>query len=382
MKITLGLIMISFIFLSCRDNKTTGKFTLTGEIKNVPDQQIYLEQLYFSEQTPEVVDTGNIKNGIFSVTTIAPEEGLFRIRLEKNQGGYYFINDVPEIRFTADLNDPDLAAPAFDTKANGILKKFLVQLDTQRKLVVESNGRLEAFKGSNDSAISLEIANQTGLLANYNNFISNFIDTTSDPVVAMFVLGYTQGMDPQDIKKIVPGLEKRFPEHNGLKELVARVNSMILQSEEQQQQIKSRPDKPGIGSTAPSIDLPDADNKTFSLSQLKGKYVLVDFWASWCAPCRRENPNLVAAYKKYRNKNFTILGVSLDEDRNSWMKAIKNDKLDWQQISDLKGWNSAVVPLYGFDGIPYNVLIDPAGKIIGTLLRGERLELKLTEVLN
>lgn len=96
---------------------------------------------------------------------------------------------------------------------------------------------------------------------------------------------------------------------------------------------------------------------------------MVDFWASWCAPCRGENPNIVEAYKKYKSKNFTILGVSLDENKEAWQKAIDKDGLQWKQVSDLKGWENAAVPLYGFDGIPYNVLIDPNGKIIAKELR-------------
>ena len=136
-----------------------------------------------------------------------------------------------------------------------------------------------------------------------------------------------------------------------------------------------------VGQQAPELALPDVNGKVVLLSSFKGKYLLIDFWASWCGPCRAENPNVVRAYSEFKDKNFAILGVSLDKDKDAWQQAVKDDKLAWTHVSDLKYWSSKAVEVYKFEGIPFNVLIDPQGKIIGQELRGADLENKLKEVL-
>jgi thiol-disulfide isomerase/thioredoxin len=134
--------------------------------------------------------------------------------------------------------------------------------------------------------------------------------------------------------------------------------------------------------TAPDIALKNPEGKVIKLSSLRGKIVLVDFWASWCGPCRKENPNVVAVYNKYKDKGFTVYSVSLDKDAEAWKRAIKADGLAWpNHVSDLLQWSSPMPQLYGFEGIPYTVLLDKQGKIIGTNLRGPALEQKLKEVL-
>jgi peroxiredoxin len=136
-----------------------------------------------------------------------------------------------------------------------------------------------------------------------------------------------------------------------------------------------------IGQTAPEINLPNPNGELVKLSSLRGKYVLVDFWAKWCGPCRHENPNVVRAYHKFKSKGFEIYSVSLDRTKDDWLKAIKEDGLDWTHVSDLKYWNSVAAKDYNITGIPFSILLDKDGKIIAKNLRGSALDQKLTEVL-
>ena len=378
-KIVLLVIMAASL-AGCNSKDEKGKFTLNGDVKNVPDQQVYLEQLFFTSQEPQVLDTADIKDGKFKVSSTASEDGLYRIRFEKMNSGFIFINDKTAINFKADVKDVSLEGPTFNSPANEALKKLLINIEGQRMTLVSTSKQVDSLKTNqaSDSAISAASLQLSTVTNNFNKFITGYIDTVSQPVVALFALGYTQGIDPAKLNAVVPTLVKRFPTHQGVIGVVTQFNAMIT---EQNKPAPAKTGVPGVGSIAPDFTMADTSGKPFTLSQLKGKYVLVDFWASWCGPCRGENPNLVAAYNKFKDKNFTVLGVSLDDNKEKWLQAIKTDKLAWKQVSDLKGWENATVSMYGYDGIPYNVLIDPSGKIIATSLREAALQATLAKVL-
>ena len=185
-------------------------------------------------------------------------------------------------------------------------------------------------------------------------------------------------MPIDQLNKLANDAASKYSLHSGLAIFKSQIAQLAAAENNPQSNATSYP---LLNRQAPDLLMNDVNGKQISISSFKGKYLLVDFWASWCGPCRQENPNVVAAYNKFKGKNFEILGVSLDKNEAAWKKAIVNDKLIWPQMSDLKEWQSVAVSTYQFNGIPFNVLIDPQGKIIASSLKGEILEQKLAEVL-
>ena len=362
-------------FFSCKQEDAS-TLQVSGKLQNNPVRQgVYLDLIELDGAAPRTLDTAVIEAGEanFLLKGLGAEkEGVYRLRFEKDDLFVLLVNDVNKISFAADWNDFDsyTTNSGQSSSMKNLVKGFndkLISIDSFRQqiIAIKSANGPEMLVQEKEEAFNKEVGET-------EDFLIQYADTSKSSVIALYALGLGKSqISPEKLKPVMLSMAKRFADQPEVTALTTDFFNYMKKLEE----------KSMSGRLAPDINLPDPTGKNFSLSSLRGKYVLVDFWASWCMPCRQENPNVVAAFNRFKDKNFTVLGVSLDKDKNSWIQAIKADQLNWNHISDLKYWNSEVVPLYNIEGIPFNVLVDPEGKIVASNLRGNGLLRKLEEVL-
>jgi peroxiredoxin len=359
-------------FAACKEQEPGGKkLAVDGTVKNTNAKMIYLEENTPSGR-PTIIDSSALKNdGSFSLQAKSREESLYQLRLQGKMVPFaFFINDAEKIRVNADLNNTVKPYSVDNSPATQALLNF-DQASYQKGMQLFTEGSMvDSLQkaGAPDSVVRASYATVESTANELKAFAEDFIAKSNSPMLTLYALSAYQnttsnlgikGFSRTEMAAIINAAAQKFPSHTALQNIRKNLPS----------------------NKAQDFTQPDVNGNPVSLSQFRGKYVLVDFWASWCQPCRQDNPNVVKAFHAFKDKNFTILGVSLDQNKDAWQKAIQQDGLAWTQVSDLKFWDNAAAVLYGVQGIPYNVLVDPNGNIIAENLHGEEIIQTLQKVI-
>lgn len=369
------LVIVIATIISCNTKNNDGNFSISGTVKGVKTAQIYIQPI---DKNKSKVDTINVVNGKFNYQSPISFPQLAFIIFNNNATSIdakntklFFIEPNAKMAVTIDTTATDriviIGSKATD-ELNAMRKKYFANIEAEEKKSFDNIDPMTLDKAAMDSLMKkydvLQQQKKDAILqyikANKNSYVG--------AAMAYYLTMQEQELDIKFLENVYALLGNEIK------------NSFYGTEFKNSIEVVG---KTSIGATAPNFTATTIDNKPFELaSYYKGKkLLLIDFWASWCGPCRKENPNVVAAYSQFHIKGFDVVGVSLDENKSDWQQAVEKDKLTWLHVSDLKGWQSEPAHLYNVSSIPTNFLIDGNGKIIAKDLRENELKEKLTELL-
>ena len=373
MKDTLSIIIVLGIAIlqSCAQGQSSeadsdGHAKIEGKINHPADDgYVVLEEIGQSDVS--VVDTMEVlvdSTFRYSLQNIAP--GFYRINFYGKQYVNLVLNDE-SVQVTVDGDRPDGLAQvegSTDTDYFNAVNEIMQNMQTQ---INSMNADYMKARADNDTEAMTEIEERYKQIEQENsNKIKSKINEMGTSLAVFYAVNYLDAeKEFAFLKELADKFQQERPDSRYTQQFVEQINALS---------------KLAIGMPAPDIALPNPEGDTVRLSSLQGNYVMVDFWAAWCKPCRMENPNVVRLYDKYKDKGFEIYGVSLDRAKDDWVDAIAQDNLTWKHVSDLQYFNSEAASLYNINAIPATVLLDKEGKIIAKNLRGEALEEKLAEI--
>ena len=356
---------VAFIWSSCNTKKEPS-FTIDAEIIG-PEDSTYIYLSKVIEGKMESVDTAILADSkvSFRGNLEIPEMIYLKVGETRKAINIFCENSPITVRVNVDSLDHAVVTGSVVHDELMEFKAYLAPMD-DRSRELNDNYR-EAAAASNDEEMEKILAQYEMLRTEQTNMIKKFVESKSTSYIAPFIIRryLVHDMEVEDLELILTKIDTSVHDAREYVELSERVHTLKSVA---------------IGNPAVDFALNDTTGNPIAISSFQGKFLLIDFWASWCGPCRRENPNVVKLYNDFSDKGFEIIGVSFDESRERWIKAIHDDGLTWPHVSDLKGWQSAAGKLYAINSIPATVLLDREGNIVAKNLRGDALREKLEEL--